>query len=118
MTIEQDVRTALLAWPAVTNLVAQKVYIDEVPQTDVPPFVVYAKPAERIDRGLDGSVHARQARVEIQCVGGDRPVSIALRNAVVAALEAVKQPPDETSSGFDSEAAAEVEVVVVDWWAD
>jgi Protein of unknown function (DUF3168) len=121
MSIESDACAALLASPAVLALVGhhggQHVYIDEVPEDVQAPYVVYSKPDEQIERGLDGSVHLRRARLEFQCVGGTRPLSIQLRNAVIAALEVAGQPPDASSAGFDEDSSVPVEVVPVDWFA-
>lgn len=121
MSIEADACAALLSNAAVLALVShdgeQHVYIDEVPEDVLPPYVVYSKPDEQIERGLDGSVHLRRARLEFQCVGGSRPLSIQLRDAVVEALELAGQPPDVVSAGFDEESLTAVEVVPVDWFA-
>ncbi len=123
--LEDDLRAALLAWPGLAALVQRSgvghVYFDEVPADVQAPFVVCAKTSERVERGLGGEVHLQNARFEVQCVGGTgaaaRSVALALREQVVLALEAVGQPPDEFSAGFDDAAALTVEVVTVEWWA-
>lgn len=115
-SIEADVRAALLALPALAALVSTRVCIDEVPEDAPRPYIVFAKQSGNVDRGLDGVVHHETARIDIQCIGESRAQGIELAGLVREALEAVDQPADDFSAGYDPDNDIEAEVVSVDWW--
>lgn len=86
--IEVDVRAALIAAPAVTALVGQRVAAGIMPEGTVRPYVTYALiTGERIPSMTDSGL-MRHARIQLDCFADSYSVAKQIALAVQTAIEA------------------------------
>ena len=86
--IESDIRVALLAAPAVTALVDQRIAAGLLPEGEVRPYVTYSLvTGERIPSMTDSGV-MRHARMQLNCwspnYGQAKQIALAVQTAIEA----------------------------------
>lgn len=86
--IESDIRAALLAAPAVTALVDQRIAAGLLPEGEVRPYVTYSLvTGERIPSMTDSGV-MRHARMQLNCwsvnYGQAKQIALAVQTAIEA----------------------------------
>lgn len=117
MSAESDIRAALVAYaPLIALVPAARISIDAVPDDTQRPYIVFSKQGDTRDLGLDDTLLASTATVDVQVVGSNRVNALAVRVHVEAALRIAAMPSDRGGAGFDPELGAEVEIVTVDWF--
>lgn len=82
MTIEEAVRTRLLAYSAMTDLVGPRVYVQRLPQAPQYPAVVIHRIAGPRDHSQSGPTNLVRSRLQIDCYG--QTISAAKRAAQAA----------------------------------
>lgn len=86
--IESDVHAVLIAAPAVTAIVGQRVAAGVLPEGELRPYITYSLVSgERIGSMTDSGL-MRHARIQLNCWSPNYGVSKQLALAVQAAIEA------------------------------
>ena len=117
MTVETDLRAALLASPAVTALVGTRVVSDRMEEGAPRPFVVFTRTATRYDEDLTtGAALGGTATIELQVWADSRAAAEALADACEAAVRQADQEVQSRASGYDPDLDVEAVVIVIDWW--
>lgn len=87
--IEADLRTYLLTLSAVTTLVGQRIYVDEIPQladgeeqTDIFPCIVFTVMNETEQTDLDGDGGLVLGQIQIAALSGMKSVARSICEAV------------------------------------
>jgi len=113
----EDLRAALLAWPALVSLVGDRVREDLAVESDAYPFIVFKQVDDIPHRNLDGSLHARQEVFQVESWGATRAQSAQVHRVVEAALAAAGMPPDQADpNAIDPDIGARAGVWNVDIW--
>ena len=86
MSAADDLRTALLAHTALTDVVGQRVRQDFGDADDDYPFIVFKQTGQESTRGLDGTLLARSDDFQVESWGTTRAASAAIHDLVEAAL--------------------------------
>lgn len=84
MELADIVRTQLAAAPAVTAIVATRIYLEEAPDEAMLPLVVYSV---RLGETIDGSALVAPATVQAHGYAEDDDTALALGRALRGALE-------------------------------
>lgn len=100
MDFEGALRARLLAAPAVTALVAQKVYWEERPQSTPLPAITLNLVSDERDQHLGGFQTVLDALLQVDVWALSFASKKAIKEAVIAALA-----PPETSNGIRFQAA-------------
>jgi hypothetical protein len=116
MSFESDLRTLLLAAPAVTALVSTRIAADRIEQGAIRPFIVFTRSATERSQTLNGGVESVRATFDVQCWADTRQAADAVADAVVAALVAANQVVITQDAAYDAELDLEASVLSVDWW--
>lgn len=116
MSAEADLRALLVAAPAVTDLVGQRIAADRIEQGSARPFVVFTRTATERSKGLDGSVHGVLVTFDLQCWADTRLAANAVADAVQATVEQAYHTVENRSSGYDPELDLECTPLIVQWW--
>lgn len=116
MSAETALRAALLAHgPLLAVVPAARISINAVAPDAVRPYIAFAKQQQQDERGLDGTLHASTAVIDVQCIGLSQDNAIATGALVRDALAAAGQPAEAGTAGYDEEHDLPVEVVTVNW---
>ena len=117
MSAESDLRALLIAAPAVTTLVGQRISADRIEQGTARPFVMFTRTATTPYVTIDGQVLASQAQLDIQCWADSRAQADAVGAAVTAAIRATTtQTVTGQSAAYDGELDLESTLLTVEWW--
>lgn len=118
MSTGSTLRTNLLAYAGLTALVgADGVFIDQAPGSRPLPYVIIRQIGDNPERGLDGTLHARQEVFHAESWGITRESSNAIHRQVEAALVALGDAPEAADpDGLDPDVGARACVWVVDIW--
>lgn len=116
MSAETDLRALLLAAPAVTTLVAQRIAADRIEQGAARPFVVFTRTGTERTKGLDGTAHGVQVTFSLQCWADTRLAAEATADAVEAVLEAAFHTVADRNTGYDPDLDLEAATFVIQWW--
>src|SRR5262245_4698952 len=87
MTIEEAIVGKLRADPAVTALVAQRVYPDQAPMDAVLPYVVYEQSGQEHQRTLTGKVNLPLWRMRLDAYGQTKASARAVLTALDSSLD-------------------------------
>lgn len=118
MSAADDLRTALLAHAPLVARVAQRVRQDMGAEADAFPFIVFRQVADKPERGLDGSLHARREVFQVESWGKTRAESAEIHRLVEDALSAADLWPDEADpEALDPDVGARACVWTVDLWS-
>jgi len=86
--IESDVHAVLIAAPAVTAIVGQRIATGVIPEGELRPYITYSLVSgERIGSMTDSGL-MRHARIQLNCWSPDYGVTKQIALAVQAAIEA------------------------------
>lgn len=118
MSATTELRTLLLAAPAVTALVGQRVRVTRAEETDERPFVVITRTDTEHDIGLDGSIGATKHVLQVECVADSRLAAEQISDAVQAACIADQRHVAGPVAADDLPRGIEIDVLTVDWWDD
>lgn len=114
MSLDSDIRGIFAGSAAVTAIVGDKIYPDELPPEKLPAVVfITASTPEQL---LDGSICADQVRVRIEGWAKTKGESRALGDALVAALAAADLPYEARVPIYDDatgEFGAGIDFI---WW--
>lgn len=116
MSFEADLQSLLLASPAVTALVGNRIAADRIEQTSARPFVVYTRSDTERTTTLDGTLIDVRATFGVQCWADTRLAAQAVADAVTAAIEAAQQATPSQVSAYDGDLDLEAAILSVDWW--
>lgn len=94
MSAAEDLRTALLAHSALTDVIGSRVRQDMGAPDDTYPLVVFKQTGDTADRGLDNSLHGRAEDFQIESWGTTRAQSHQVHRLVEDALVAADMIPD------------------------
>lgn len=86
MSAADDLRDALLAHTALTDVIGDRVRQDLGKAEDSYPFVVFKQTGKESIRGLDGSLHCKADDFQVESWGVTRAASAAIHDLVEAAL--------------------------------
>lgn len=115
-TAETALRTLLLAAPAVTALVAQRVKADRAEQSDPLPFAVYTRTGTEPFTTIDGATLGARVALELQCWADSRSQADALADACEAAIRAGGQLVTGRAATTDTELDLQATVLAVEWF--
>lgn len=76
-------RTYLLTKTAITDIVGQRIYADQLPQGATIPAVVMYIASESYDHALDGLAGMIHTRVQFECLADTRKISHAIADAII-----------------------------------
>jgi hypothetical protein len=119
MSIEADFRATLAAHAPLTALVGTRIALNSVPENSVFPLVVYAVSHDRT-LGLNNSLLADQAAIDVQCWADTAAAADAVAEAALSAL--VNAPSASgavaltRSTTFDPELGIDGVILSVEWW--
>jgi len=114
MSVESDIRAALIGYAPLTALVPEaRIALDLVEQDTPRPYIVLSKVRDDEDLGLDGTVFGVDYGFELQIVGTSRANALQVKTQARAALRAADFPPDDGAAGYDGENDLEVETVAI-----
>lgn len=120
MSAKTELRALLVATSGVTALVgsgsAARITSDRIEQGAARPFIVFTQSDVGTQTGLDGSVLATKAVLEVQCWGDTRVSTDALAAAVKTALQGDYRTITAEGDGYDAELDLEATIFTVDWW--
>lgn len=116
MSAESDLRTLLLAAPAVTALVGSRIAADRIEQGSARPFIVFTRSATERTKGLDGTVHGVLVTIELQCWADTRAAAEAVAEVVQSTIEQAFHTVEGRSSGYDAELDLECAPLIIQWW--
>jgi hypothetical protein len=111
MSIETDIRAALLTDTALTALIGQKLALNAMDQDAAPPYIVFSC---RIDRelGMDNTVLGQDATLEFQCWGRSAEQADAVSAALIDALRSkTEAEPLSRSTGYDADMGFDAAIV-------
>lgn len=117
MSAETTLNAALKAAPAVTALVGQRIYPDNVPQEQAPPYVAFTRSGTEYVGTIHGTVVGSKASLEVWCMSSSRKEAEAIADAIETAAAAAKFIPTGRRAEFDSEAEMWGAVLSVDFWS-
>jgi len=118
MSFESDLHALLLASPAVTALVGNRIAADRIEQGAARPFVIYTRSATDRTRTLAGGLVSARATFDVQCWADTRLAAEAVAEAVTGAIEAASQVVNTQESAYDGDLDLEAAMLSVDWWPD
>lgn len=116
MSAEIELRALLIAAPAVTTLVSQRIAVDRIEQGSARPFVVFTRTGTERTKGLDGTVHAVLITFSLQCWADTSAAAEAVADAVEGVLEAAFHTVADRNTAYDPELDLEAATFVVQWW--
>lgn len=119
MSIESDFRATLAAHAPLSALVAGRIALNAVPEGSGTPAIVYSVRHDRT-LGLDGSLLADQASIEVQCWADTATQAEAVADAAVGAVATAPAASgavvlDRTGT-FDADMGLDGVVLSVEWW--
>ena len=120
MSAEADFRALLVARPALTALVAQRVALNAVPQGSPLPVVAFTAQHDP-QHTLDGNVSLYAARIEAQCWAETGATAQAVADQVQAAVEADNPRRGwviSRGTSYDSQLDLHAEILTVEWWIE
>jgi hypothetical protein len=96
---------------------SERIAIDAISKSLPRPYIVFAKsePAE-FTNGLNGTVLAMRARIEVQCVADSSLAAATVADVVRLALAAQGQAVESSQPGRDAELGVDLESLSIDWW--
>lgn len=116
MSVESDLRAALLAYAPLVALVPPvRLCMDAVAQGLARPYIAISKQGRTDELGLDGTALGGTSVLDVQCIGADRRQALQLADLVRTALRLAGQPSEGGSAGYDPDNDIEAEVVTVNW---
>lgn len=116
MSIETDFRSALVAHAPLTALVDDGIAQEAAPSVETLPLVVYSVLVDR-SLGLDGTLHARRAGIDVQCWADTAAGARAVADAIVGAVATVPDKAVVTSDRgtYDPELKLYGQILTVVW---
>ena len=90
--IEQDLRTYLLAQPAIAALIGTRCYPARLPQGAARPALTYQRIARTTSITHDGAADLGRARIQIDCWTDSYEAMVGLAKAIRAALSGYRGP--------------------------
>lgn len=117
MSAESDFRAVLLAAPAITALVGQRVAVDRMEEGAPFPFIVFARSSSEMQYAIDGALHGTMVVLEVQCWADNVLAAGALADAVANVM--LTQLPHQVigrSSGYDPDTGRSLASLTVYWW--
>jgi hypothetical protein len=116
-TVAEELRAALATDSAVAGMVGQRIRFDMAAETDAFPFIVLRQVANRPERGINGSLHARRESFQVEAWGETRSQSVALHALIEQALVTADMWPEEADpDALDPEIGARACVWTVHIW--
>lgn len=114
MSLDSDIRGIFAGSAAVTAIVGDKIYPDELPPEKLPAVVfITASTPEQL---LDGSICADQVRVRVEGWAKTKGESRALGDALVAALAAADVPYEARAPLYDADTGEFGAGIDFIWW--
>lgn len=118
MSATTELRTLLLAAPAVTTLVGQRVRATRAEENDARPFIVITRTDTEHDIGLDGSRGGTKHVLQVECVADTRRAAEEISDAVLDACIADQRHVTGPAAADEVPRGIEIDVLTVDWWDD
>lgn len=81
--ILQSMRTYFLAKTAITDIVGQRIYCDQLPQNATVPAATLLTASERYEHALDGLGGVVATRLQIECYADTRSTTLSLADAII-----------------------------------
>ena len=120
MTVETDFRALLAAHAPLVALVSTRIALNAVPEGSAFPLVVFAA-QHTPTLGLDGTLLAHQATLDVQCWAETAAAADAVADAVVAAAALAPAARGCALLGrtttHDPEVGKDGTTLSFDWWA-
>jgi hypothetical protein len=120
MSIETDFRATLAAHAPLVALVATRIALNAVPEGQAVPLVVYDCTHDRT-LGLDNSLLADQATLQVQCWAATATQADEVADAVLAAVATAPAASGacvlSRASTHDPELGLDGVTLTVEWWA-
>jgi len=116
MSSETVLTAALKAAAGVTSLVAQRIYPDNVPQEQAPPYVAFTRSGTEYLSSIHGPILGEKASLEVWCMSSSRKDAEAIADAVQAASVAARFAPTGRRAEYDNEAELWGAVLSLDHW--
>jgi hypothetical protein len=116
MSAETVLYPTLISAPAVTAIVAQRIYPDVVPQDVATPCVAFARLETEYTLTLSNVIEATKALLEVSCMSTSRIQADALADAVQAACVAARFFPTGRRADFDVDSQIWSTVLSIDFW--
>lgn len=98
-----NVYAILSGAPAVTAIVAQRIFRTSVPEGETRPYVVWTPVASNAELNLSDLPDMDDSRVQVDCYSTSQQQGTTLMQAVLAAFEAVTHVVAGPFEGYDSE---------------
>lgn len=116
MSPEELVVATLNAAPAVTALVGDRIFPDEIPQERSLPAIVYRRAATDPRFTLNDTLAATRALMRLSCWSTSRLQAETIGDAAIAALVAQKIMPVGRDGFSDPETGEEAALLEVEVW--
>lgn len=108
MSAEQSLYDALRVSAAVTAVVAQRIYLDVIPQNEALPAIAFVRTGTEFLNTIHGAVLRTRATVEVWCVASTRTAAESLASVVTTELVAAGFQPSDRRPESDNEAVPPV----------
>lgn len=116
MSAEAALRAALLAAPAVTSLLGQRVIADRAEQGDALPFAVFTRTATEHYTAIDGALLGARVALELQCWAETRAAAEALADVIQDAVRSARQLVTNRSATTDPSLDLHAAVLALEWF--
>lgn len=120
MSVETDFRALLAARTQLTDLVADRIALNAVPEGSIAPLVVFAVAHARL-LDLFNVQHADQCSIEVQCWGNTAAQADLVADQVELAVAAAPAGRGacvlSRGSAFDEDLGLDGTTLQVEWWA-
>ena len=115
MSVETELRAALVAWPALSALVGSSVTQNAMDPGKPVPYVVFTC-THAPEMGVDGATLLGDVvTIELQCWAATAAAAASVAAAVAGCLASLAVPITGRATGYDAETNLDAEIITATW---
>jgi len=116
MSAETQLYAALSGWTGLTDLVANRIYPDAIPENVDLPAVVYVRAGTNPTYTIGGALVCEDVRMAVTVWAPTRTEAEAVADQVRLAIDGSGNPVANRSGGFDNEVGLFAVTIETDWF--